>query len=173
MRNKLRAISLALILVPWPVFAQGSSQSTDIARTALSAAIAYSAVGENRSGPLWIDLATFSRLMKTAIGEDIDPTQVMSAAGERGRPATRSTALACTGVSLQEICKVNDDGIYFTLDSVLVAGDRAEAFVRYRFTVYKGPKRDRPFLAFAQLRVELERRAVGWQVVRRENVLRS
>lgn len=173
MRNKVRTIPLAMIFFPCLMLAQGSSQATDIARTALGAALAHSMLGDTRPGPLLVDVAAFSSRLKAVVGEDIDANQVISAVGERGRSATRSTALECSGVPPSATCKVQDDGIYFTLDSVLVAGDRAEAFVRYWFTTYKGPKRDQAFLAFVQVRVELERGASGWQAVRRQNVLRS
>jgi hypothetical protein len=155
------------------MLAQGSSQATDIARTALGAALAQSAVGDSRPGPLLIDVTAFSRHLKAVVGEDVDASEVISSVGQRGRPGVLSTALECTGLPPRAICKVQDDGIYFTLDSVLVAGDRAEAFVRYSFTIYKGAKRDRPYVAFVQVRVEIERGASGWHVVRRHNVLRS
>ena len=173
MRNKVRTIPLALIFFPCLTLAQGASQATDIARTALEAAFAQSAIGDSRPGPLLVDVATFASHLKAVVGEEIDPSRVISVVGERGRSATRSAALECTGVPPGTSCKVQDNGIYFALDSVVVTGDRAEAFVRYLFTVYKGPNRDRAFLAFVQVRVELARGASGWQAVRRQNVLRS
>jgi hypothetical protein len=129
------------------------------------------AKGGSTQGPLFIDETSFSRVLKAATGDDLDLGSVANIVSGTVIPAP-SDKIVC-GDFFAHVCRVAENGLLVTIESLSLGASSADAIVTCKFNVRAGPKRDIPELAFVRVHLILERNGSSWNVKRRETLARS